>query len=986
MDKFIFKKKFSRIFSLHPTHCTKQQSLVITTLLSLSALTLPYNVFAADLNSQLNSNILLNDGDNVTADQTYDGYLYGIASPAAGQASFNLANNVTITAVGNEPQIAGIYMDGTNGEVKANQLTIRAEGTGTGVYSAAGIQVNIDNSVQHSFNLGNDSYISVKATDNAYGIHLETNGNVEANRLTIDAQGDRAYGITSSLITSPQYKDFTQYVDLGTGSKITTIGDTFSYGISLNPNSTFIANALTIEAQTNSYRGNAIGIDIHGDNANIDLGSNSVIRVAGVNALGLLIGGEFKADSLIVDVVSTDPTLPGNATVGIAGSSTLTDSVNANIGADSHISVVHGSGIVASFMPSIGKSAVINFLGTETQRNSITVSGNQYINAAVAGYERTTLNLNNTDIRVDYEGNNLLESMGLHAFEHATVNANNVTVNSTSSLTAGAMVIHNGNLNITGNSSIIQANAKDIAIINGTDDTPNVLASSPLLGGIINASGKLTIYGSVFSHDGLTNLDMQSGSVWTGLGQNNTVGNGVLNVAMTDSQWNMIDSSSVDTLALNNGHVIFNDNGANSVLTVGDLSGSGRFVLNTNLVGDGNGVNNFGDKLVVTGTSAGTHQLTVLNQGSLATTGNEVLTVVETQDGVATFTSTSQTELGGYLYDVRQNGNNWELYSAGESVNPGNPNPGDNNGGGPITTTADAGANFLNIGYLMNYAETQTLLQRMGDLRQNNEHGNMWLRGFAGKFSSFSGGKLSHFDMDYSGFQLGADKRLSTDIPVFAGLFIGQTNGSPNYRTGDGNTRSSHMGIYGSYMANNGFYVDTVVKYANIKNSFKVRDSQNNQVRGNGHSQSISASLEAGQKFSLSADNNGFYIEPQLQFSYGHQDANRIKASNGLRVDLGSYESMLGRASTLFGYEINQGDNNVNLYLKTGVIREFDGDVSYHLNGSQEKHTFKGNGWNNGIGISAQLGKQHIFYLDVDTVNGNKFDQRQINGGYRFSF
>lgn len=979
MNTPLFKKKFSRTSGPPPTYCTKQQSLALTTLLSLSILTLPYNVFAADLNSQLNNNIVLNDGDNVIADQTYGPYLYGIASPDLGQASFDLANNVTITAIGNDPQVAGIYMDGTNGEVHANQLTIHAEGTGTGTNSAAGIWVNRDNSVHHSFNLGNDSYISVKANNNAYGINLGTDGKVEANRLTIDSQGARAYGITSS-----GNGNFTQYVDLGTGSKITTRGDSFSYGILLNPNSTIIANALTIDTQTSGNTGNTIGIEVNGNNTHIDLGSNSVIRVTGANALGLMIGGEFKADSLIVDVVSTDPTLAGNSTVGIAGSGTLTDSVDANIGADSHISVVHGSGIVASFMPGIGESAVINFLGSETQRNSITVSGNRYINAAVAGYARTELNLNNTDIHVDYEGNKFLESMGLHAFEHATVNANNVTVNSTSSLTAGAMVIHDGKLNITGNSSIIQANASDIAIINGKDDTPSAFPSSPFPGGIINASGKLTIYGSVFSHDGLTSLDMQSGSVWTGLGQNNTVGSGVLNVAMTDSQWNMIDSSSVDTLALNNGRVIFKDNGANSVLTVGDLSGNGTFILNTNLVGDGNGINNFGDKLVVTGTSTGAHQLTVLNQGSLATTGNEVLTVVETQDGVATFTSTGQTELGGYLYDVRQNGNNWEIYSAGEYVDPGNPNPG--GGGSVITKPADAGANFLNIGYLMNYAETQTLLQRMGDLRQNNEHGNMWLRGFAGKFSSFSGGKLSRFDMDYSGFQLGADKRLSPDTPLFAGLFIGQTNGSPDYRTGDGSARSSHMGIYGSYMANNGFYVDTVVKYANIKNNFNVRDSQNNQVRGNGHSQSISASLEAGQKFSLSADNNGFYVEPQLQFSYGHQDSTRIKASNGLRVDLGSYESMLGRASTLLGYEINQGDNSVNLYLKTGVVREFDGDVSYRLNGSQEKHTFKGNGWNNGVGISAQFGKQHTFYLDVDTVNGNKFDQRQVNGGYRFSF
>lgn len=46
-----------------------------------------------------------------------------------------------------------------------------------------------------------------------------------------------------------------------------------------------------------------------------------------------------------------------------------------------------------------------------------------------------------------------------------------------------------------------------------------------------------------------------------------------------------------------------------------------------------------------------------------------------------------------------------------------------------ISSSADVGANFLNINYLINYAETQTLLQRFGDLRQKNSLGDGWIRG-----------------------------------------------------------------------------------------------------------------------------------------------------------------------------------------------------------------------------------------------------------------
>uniref|UniRef100_UPI001FF3E0A3 autotransporter outer membrane beta-barrel domain-containing protein n=1 Tax=Escherichia coli TaxID=562 RepID=UPI001FF3E0A3 len=98
------------------------------------------------------------------------------------------------------------------------------------------------------------------------------------------------------------------------------------------------------------------------------------------------------------------------------------------------------------------------------------------------------------------------------------------------------------------------------------------------------------------------------------------------------------------------------------------------------------------------------------------------------------------------------------------------------------------------------------------------------------------------------------------------------------------------------------------------------------------------------------------------------------------------YESLLGRASMILGYDITAGNSQLNIYVKTGAIREFSGDTEYQLNNSREKYSFKGNGWNNGVGVSAQYNKQHTFYLEADYTQGNLFDQKQVNGGYRFSF
>ncbi|SUB81465.1 P.94 [Pragia fontium] len=556
--------------------------------------------------------------------------------------------------------------------------------------------------------------------------------------------------------------------------------------------------------------------------------------------------------------------------------------------------------------------------------------------------------------------------------------------------------MHGLNLTINGDSRIVSKNTDG-----GTYNAIHATA------GTININGKSTIVGNISGYNtGVINLNLLSGSTVTSTIDNHSiiprpsdhpVAKIKVNMA-SGASWNMTGNSYIDTLSGSGTVAYQTSNTPYGLLMVEDLSGSGSFVMRTNLVGDGTGSNQ-GDLLKIIGTTSGSHTLTVLNNGSAATNGTETLTLVETSDGNGQFAMNSKVELGGYQYDLRKTGNNWELFGAVIETDPGtdpeigpetgpetDPGTGTTHPEPEITTTADASANFLNVGYLMSYAENQTLLQRMGDLRQNSEHGNMWLRGFAGKFDSFAGGKLSQFDMTYQGMQIGVDKRLAIESPIFVGLFMGQTQGSPNYRSGDGTTKSSNAGLYASYIRHNGAYLNATAKYARLKNSFNVKDSQNERVSGNGSSDGLSLSLEGGHKFNLSETNNGLYIEPQVQFTYGHQAATNITASNGLRVDLGSYESMLGRVSTLFGYELNAGDNQVNVYLKTGLVREFDGNVDYRLNGSQEQHTFKGNWWNNGVGVSAQLSKAHTFYLDVDSATGNKFNQHQVNGGYRFSF
>lgn len=386
-----------------------------------------------------------------------------------------------------------------------------------------------------------------------------------------------------------------------------------------------------------------------------------------------------------------------------------------------------------------------------------------------------------------------------------------------------------------------------------------------------------------------------------------------------------------------------------------------------------------GNKLVVRENVFGDNYVTINNSGSSNTTGKETLTIIEAGNNQATWTLTDKVEAGAYEYDIRPtqaNANNIELYSAN---------------GGQTTTTADAATSFLNIAYLTTYIENQTLLQRLGDLRNAEVAGiksdGLWIKGFGGKLSAFSGNSMKGFDMTYTGTQLGIDKNIDISYArLLVGVMAGFTRTNPNYREGSGTGKNYTAGIYTTYLHDNGIYVDNVLKYNSMHNQFNVKDTMGSSVKGTGKTQGIMLSTEVGKRFWLESKQQGFYLEPQAQLSYGYQNGDTVHASNGLKVGLSHYNSTLGRVSGIAGYQI-QGENPVNIYVKTGVVREMSGGASYRFNNGDKKgHTFRSSWFDNGIGANVTINKQHNIYAEADYSTGGKFDNAMMNLGYRYSF
>ena len=696
--------------------------------------------------------------------------------------------------------------------------------------------------------------------------------------------------------------------------------------------------------------------------SDINLGSGSILN--GTDATVLRAYGTTKlvADNLLINFVNTTTT--NNKGYGIwVSESATTDLTN------SKIIGLSGGGIVA------------NYTGKISLKNSqIEISG-PYASYAVSSQTNSQISLEDVSIKYD---RGAPSGRALFTNGSGMISAKNVAID-VGVNSSGASVHDSSQILFSGNTRITLADPSlgHALYVNGS--------------GNITGTGIFDITGKLMAHDsGKIDLTMDRGSTLQGWTEMAETGGAVINFIMTDSQWDMTRNSNLTQLAVDNTNVNFAtdlSDGGFGILTVQDLSGNGIFGMRTDLAGHA------GDLIDVTGTSAGSHILKIENQGAAINSPSQDLTVVKTADGVASFALQNSVELGGFEYQLKQVDTNWDLYSKGLiSIDPADPDAPlkpidlDSPDAPRLTTTAAAAINSVRAAYLMNYAENQTLIQRMGDLRQDDSNNGAWAKVSGGTFSQSDTGSLYGYDMDYTFFQVGLDKKIHINPDkgnLYVGGMFGYAQGNMDYYKGSGSTDSKSVGAYATYIAPNGVYADLVLKYGRLSGDFSVLDTEGNQIHGKGdNSNGFSGSLEAGKRIHFDKKNKeGFYLEPQMQITAGHQGSGSYHASNGLQVDIDSYNSTLGRIGILAGYEVKHGNNPINMYAKASYVHEFSGNMGATLNGVAVEDGFKDSWLVYGLGVTAKVNQKHNLYLDVERASGGQFKQSwAINGGYRFNW
>ncbi len=566
-------------------------------------------------------------------------------------------------------------------------------------------------------------------------------------------------------------------------------------------------------------------------------------------------------------------------------------------------------------------------------------------------------------------GSNITFNRGLSANGAVVLNAAGSTSNKASTIKVNPNALTDADVRLDGNivagkttSAYIWGDKYDTMTDN--DDTHNVISAN-----LMNANSYLTGVNEFGNAGSEIDLRFENGA-----------------------SWNMTDSSPVTDLVLANGgqaDMTYGNTGDKfgsfRTLTTSSLSGEGG-VINMNIDAGTNADNS--DRVYVTGTHTGEHLISLNNVNSASLTdGANGTVLVSVGDEQGKFSALAAE---GKLY--------WNRYELGdkESATDGYNTDWylkeiiqEETGGSDDkpTTSVEAGLSANALGYHTWRAEMDSLMQRMGDLRQEDEPDNgAWFRAKGGKINRDG---AFGFENEYVMYQLGYDDVLKrTDkYTSYIGVAFSYTDGEGSYYRGDGENEGKEFGVYYTKMHKNGHYFDVAVKAGRWDNDFDVTDRSGNRISGDYDNNSFAFSAEYGRKIAMGA--KGWYVEPQAQLSWGYFSGANYTMSNGVSVRQSGITSLLGRVGFNIGRDINKYSN---IYLKANLYHEFCGDYSVSMNdgaGSSYRRSdvFDDTWFEYGIGAAFKWGEDARFYIDAERSAGSDYEKEwTLNAGLAWTF
>ena len=524
-----------------------------------------------------------------------------------------------------------------------------------------------------------------------------------------------------------------------------------------------------------------------------------------------------------------------------------------------------------------------------------------------------------------------------------------VTTNGIAAWSQGQVLINKGDLYVeadnalnTRGNSLIQINATggnhvvqlkgDIVFRYSTDSGTTINSNVDLV--LSNENSYLK--GNIHSDSNVNPIPSGKDNV---SGMKLTLANGAL--------WELTDDSFVNTLTLDKGNVVVASQNAD--VKVDELHGTGGGIALYAMLND--------DQTLTTGNVkidqvVGAPNLKVEVEGLTADDVTNGKTAIESLQGKVTAN-------GATITNVIQEGDINGAIS--QTI-------GKNGTAGQVTEAANQKLDgYISIAALSAVQwrhENDTLLKRMGELRDAEGTVGAWARIYGS-------------EQEYGAQSVKAKNttiQVGSDYDIGAGWKLGgafsYTDGSSTFDRGQSDNKMYGLSLYGTYLADNGLFVDLIGKYSRLSNDFT-----SGTMKGDFDNNAFSLAAETGWHYAF---NTLGFVEPSVGVTYGRIMGDDFVADNGVKVEQDDYDSLIGRVGVRGGFYFPEQKGNI--YARVAVLHDFMGDMEataskYNkvtgLNTSHLKEEL-GDTWiEYGIGANFKLAKNAYTFVDLEKTAGS---------------
>ena len=274
--------------------------------------------------------------------------------------------------------------------------------------------------------------------------------------------------------------------------------------------------------------------------------------------------------------------------------------------------------------------------------------------------------------------------------------------------------------------------------------------------------------------------------------------------------------------------------------------------------------------------------------------------------------------------------------------------------------------------------EMSDLTKRMGELRMSPEGVGSWARIYGSEQEYGS----QNITARNNSVQVGVDADVGYGWKV--GAAFSYTDGKADYDLGNADNKSYGLGVYGTWMAENGQYVDLTAKYNRLDTDFELEG-----MDGSSDNNAFSVSAEYGWHLKLG---QAGFVEPQAQVTYGYIQGDKFHTSNGVEIDQDNFESLIGRVGVRTGFHL-PNDKGV-IYARVSGLHDFKGDFDSTATLMSDRTLYDhvsedlGDTWVEfGVGANFNWTDTTYSYVDLERSNGGDVKENwRWNVGIRHVF